>query len=145
MGTGARAGRLQLLSSPPPTPGGGSGACATGLAHHSPPAGPPYQSGSQSVSQATLGQGSQSQVDINNLPPFHIVHRTKIGTIAHIPKAVKNNCGRSLAQVLKRVANSPNFIPNFIRKPPVEAGKEPKGLSKYVPHNGKGFFGPVWG
>ena len=113
-GQGATAGRFQLLSSPPPIPGGESGAGGSGLAHHSPPAGPPCQSGSQSVSQATLGQGSQSQVDLNNLPPFHLIHRTKIGTIAHITKAVKNNCGRSLAQVLNRVANGPNFIPNYV-------------------------------
>ena len=112
--------KLQLLCSPPPTPGGGSADGGSGLAHHTSPAGTPYHSGSQSVRQATLGHGSLSQADLTNTPPFHIIHRTKIGTIAHISKAVKNNCGRSLAQVLNRVANGPNFFfitPFYTMKP----------------------------
>ena len=52
--TGGQGWEVMATEQPPPTPGGGSGA------HHSSPAGTPYHSCSQSVSQATLGQGSLS-------------------------------------------------------------------------------------
>ena len=53
-------------------------------------------------------------VDLEDLPPYHVVHRQHIPTITHIPKAARSDWTRLYTSVCYRVANNPANLANHI-------------------------------
>jgi hypothetical protein len=53
-------------------------------------------------------------VNLDDLPPYHVVHRQYIPTITHIPKAARSDWTRLYTSVCYRVANNPANLANHI-------------------------------
>ena len=67
--------------------------------------------------QHTLPPSQASQdipVNLDDLPPYHVVHRQFIPTITHIPKAARSDWTRLYTSVCWKVANNPANLANHI-------------------------------
>ena len=53
-------------------------------------------------------------VYLHFLPPFHVVHRTHIPTITHIPKGARADWTRLFTSVVSKVASNPDNLANHI-------------------------------
>ena len=62
----------------------------------------------------TVPASQELLVNIYDLPPYHIVHRTHIPTITHIPKGARVDWTRLLTNVCSRVASNPSNLANHI-------------------------------
>ena len=74
-------------------------------------------------------------VTLEELPPYHVVHRQHIPTITHIPKGARNAWTRLLTSVAFRVANNPSNVANHILLSMVARAILPAGKSP--PHPGE--------
>ena len=108
----------------------------------SPPSHQPNDSSRQLRNLPPNSQGNNNPVlsqDIpvllDDLPPYHVVHRQHIPTITHIPKGARNAWTRLLTSVGFRVANNPNNISNHILLSMVARVILPAG--KLPPHPGQ--------
>ena len=102
--------------------------------------GRPQDSQQQSVpsQQSTPPPSQPSQnlpVNLDDLPPYHVVHRQFIPTITHIPKAARSDWTRLYTSVCWRVANNPANLANHILYSMLARVILPAG--KAPPHPGK--------
>ena len=77
-------------------------------------------------------------VYLHFLPPFHVVHRTHIPTITHIPKGARADWTRLFTSVVSKVASNPDNLANHILlsmvarviRPASQAPPQPTGPSQ---------------